>query len=291
MDADAIGPAKGFSPRRGAAVRAAVTAAGFLLALRTFTALAVDAWPLAGAPAGADSMSPKALIATSNPDDVLGAALLWCGIALSGWLATGALLTALSLVPGALGRLGAAAAERVTPVVLRRVLVLGVGVGLGTLSLPSGATASPRPPVSSVALVTSVTLVSAVSSGTATVSADTTGCPPPMMATPPPGPVTEQRPTPGWRATRPVPSHDPGPGSVLAPAPRPLAAVLDAVTVRRGDTLWGIAAAHLGPGASVGAIAREWPRWYAANRTVIGDDPDLIRPGAQLRPPPDGSPT
>jgi nucleoid-associated protein YgaU len=57
------------------------------------------------------------------------------------------------------------------------------------------------------------------------------------------------------------------------------------VVVRYGDTLWSIAAAHLGPGASHGQIAASWPRWYAANRQVIGPDPGVIHPGQRLRPP------
>ncbi|MBQ1092013.1 transglycosylase family protein [Streptomyces sp. B93] len=43
-------------------------------------------------------------------------------------------------------------------------------------------------------------------------------------------------------------------------------------TVRAGDTLSGIAARH-GTG---------WQRLYAANRAVIGDDPDVIVPGQRL---------
>jgi hypothetical protein len=57
------------------------------------------------------------------------------------------------------------------------------------------------------------------------------------------------------------------------------------VTVHTGDSLWSIAAAHLGPDATAAQIARQWPRWYAENRGVIGADPTLIRPGQQLRPP------
>jgi nucleoid-associated protein YgaU len=57
------------------------------------------------------------------------------------------------------------------------------------------------------------------------------------------------------------------------------------VVVHRGDSLWAIAARHLGPGATDGQIATEWPRWYAENRAVIGPDPDLIQPGQRLRPP------
>jgi len=60
----------------------------------------------------------------------------------------------------------------------------------------------------------------------------------------------------------------------------------EAVTVHAGDTLWDIAARHLGPGVSDVAIARQWPRWYEANRGVIGQDPDVLLPGQILQPPP-----
>ncbi|WP_432946712.1 LysM peptidoglycan-binding domain-containing protein [Kribbella sp. CA-253562] len=55
--------------------------------------------------------------------------------------------------------------------------------------------------------------------------------------------------------------------------------------VLRGESLWSIAAAELGPGASESAIAARWPQWYAANRAVIGPDPDLLRPGQVLQAP------
>jgi hypothetical protein len=57
------------------------------------------------------------------------------------------------------------------------------------------------------------------------------------------------------------------------------------VVVEPGDTLWSIAARELGAGASSRAVASSWPRWYAANRAVIGADPSLIHPGEQLVPP------
>ncbi len=43
--------------------------------------------------------------------------------------------------------------------------------------------------------------------------------------------------------------------------------------VRRGDSLWSIAGSR-------------WRHWYAANREVVGPDPDLLLPGQRLRPPP-----
>jgi hypothetical protein len=57
------------------------------------------------------------------------------------------------------------------------------------------------------------------------------------------------------------------------------------LVVRRGDTLWSIAARSLGPGATEAQIAGEWPRWFKANRAVIGNDPDHLIPGERLRPP------
>ena len=54
------------------------------------------------------------------------------------------------------------------------------------------------------------------------------------------------------------------------------------MTVRPGDSLWSIAADGLGAMPSAARIQAEWPRWYAANRLVIGADPNLLRPGASL---------
>jgi nucleoid-associated protein YgaU len=57
------------------------------------------------------------------------------------------------------------------------------------------------------------------------------------------------------------------------------------VVVHHGDTLWTIAARHLGQGATDSQIAAHWHRWWAANRDQIGPDPNLIHPGQRLRPP------
>jgi resuscitation-promoting factor RpfA len=101
------------------------------------------------------------------------------------------------------------------------------------------------------------------------------------------GPVPE----PGWTPTTPRPDpvrpvgdvrllggNDQVPAAPGAPAER-------TVVVHRGDTLWSIAAEHLGPQATLQDVADAWPRWYAANRTVIGPDPDLLLPGQQLSAP------
>ena len=74
---------------------------------------------------------------------------------------------------------------------------------------------------------------------------------------------------------------------VLSPAPRPrtMRDTPAEVVVRRGDSLWSIAARHLGPDASDAEIAGAWPAWFEANRDVVGDDPDQLRPGQVLHAP------
>lgn len=64
----------------------------------------------------------------------------------------------------------------------------------------------------------------------------------------------------------------------------------DVHVVVPGDTLWDIAGKYLaardgGHPPSAAAIAKEWPRWYAANRVIIGGDPNLLFPGERLQPP------
>lgn len=88
-------------------------------------------------------------------------------------------------------------------------------------------------------------------------------------------------PQPGWTPTAPVPRPT-APDGVGLVSTQPHQTLPDQVVVRRGDTLWDIAARHLGPGASVADVATEWPRWYAENADAIGPDPDLIVPGLEL---------
>lgn len=57
----------------------------------------------------------------------------------------------------------------------------------------------------------------------------------------------------------------------------------DVVRVRPGDTLWDLAASRLPAGTTDTAVAAACHRWYAANKDVIGPDPDLLLPGMRLR--------
>ncbi len=53
--------------------------------------------------------------------------------------------------------------------------------------------------------------------------------------------------------------------------------------VRSGDTLWSITAAQLGSRATKALISSSWPTYYAQNRSTIGHDPNLLRPGEVLQ--------
>lgn len=78
---------------------------------------------------------------------------------------------------------------------------------------------------------------------------------------------------PGWPTP---PAHTPRthPSTPMTPGGQ--------VRVDRGDSLWLIAAHRLPGDPTEAQIAAYWPQIYAANRTVIGADPDHITPGQVL---------
>ncbi len=195
-----------------------------------------------------------------------------------GWLATTSLLTLLTAVLGGPGSTAHARVLRMTPVAARRV----VGVLLG-VTLAGTTAAGSLPAVATVRAV-------AVAAG-APEAADRLPTPPVAGAT---AGVALDRPVAvapeGWIPDRPAARHRRSAGDdaavrLVASVPSAEHGVVDEAVVRRGDTLWQIAARHLGADASVAEIAAEWPRWYAANHRVIGPDPDLLRPGQRLTPP------
>ena len=85
------------------------------------------------------------------------------------------------------------------------------------------------------------------------------------------GPSTPQAGTPGAR-----PAGLGGPAGGIAPASTGAATGAGTYTVQSGDSLSKIAREKLGDG-------NRWREIYDANREVIGDDPDLIKPGQRLR--------
>ncbi len=242
---------------RGIAVtRTSGVVAGAGLLLGVAVALARVAW---SSRTGMTAGAPGAV----RVDEVVVLAAAVGGALVATWLAVGALV-ALSAA------LGGGPRSRLVPgaVYLLVAAVLGVG------ALPAAADATPH-----------------VTGGTTPVAVAAAPTPAASMVDPGWGaPAVPAATTvdPGWRPAAPAspPRTAPGAETAVLGSLRADLAADDEVVVRRGDTLWDLAARHLGPDAGDAEIAAEWPRWHGANREVIGADPDLLLPGQRLHPPP-----
>ncbi len=91
-------------------------------------------------------------------------------------------------------------------------------------------------------------------------------------------------PSPDWLPPRP-PATAPADRDPLLMSCSRSAGEAPQVVVRRGDSLWSIAARQLGPDADPATIAAAVPRWHAANRAVIGPNPNLLQVGQVLTAP------
>jgi LysM domain len=199
-----------------------------------------------------------------DPVTPLLAALALVTEALVGYVLVLLVLRSLCALPGPVGRLAGRAALVTSPVVVRRLLDLLVG---GTLLVQATVATMPEPPSGPLTSAVQMTqTASRTLSGALDRAASRSG--PPVTATEP----VEARPSPR-RSAAPLPPWLGGGPSRPAPA----------YTVAAGDTLWGIAAARLAPTQrSLASTHHYWHEIYRANRPVVGDDPDLIRPGMRL---------
>jgi len=254
-----------------------------------------------------DALEP--VRSSASVDLLVGVAVLALGAVAAALLAFGSialLITHTLQAAGHAGRSMQAFSDRCTPIALRRIVAVGLGAGLGLLG-PAGMAGAAEPDlgwtVTSVSETEPTSATSAAetamqapapdsplppvepdSSPTASPAASPTAAPtaaPAEVAEPTSVTVTTQQP----HAPVPVPS---GASATTSAAERSASAEnsvssagQDMITVRAGDSLWSIASADLGS-ASPSEVAARWPRWYAANREVIGEDPDLIRPGQTL---------
>lgn len=222
--------------------------------------------------------------AVTSLDRPIAAVVVGIGAAAAGTLAAGCWLLAVANLARRLDRPADwcdRAGTRLTPVLLRRAVGLTVGAGLGVAAL--GGIASAEEPDLGWEVTT-----------TATHAGDTDAIPmvdpaqDATLSTPDPSSeaLTAQPPI-----AVPTPTVGPALEEIAAPLSTPAAqpatpgAVVTSVTVRPGDSLWRITAAHLPADASDAEIAAAWPRWYEANRAVIGADPGLIYPGQVLQTP------
>ena len=224
------------------------------------TALAVVAL-LAAAPRPAEAVRQlrDAGAATADPTAPLVAAVSLLAWALAAWLLVTVVLTLVARRRGTAGRLAGAVVRRVAPVAVRRAVEVALG-----LTVVVGGVASPA--------VAAVDLPA--TPGAPAASLDWAGTPAPGLDWPTAAPPAESAPATSVRAV-PVPAAD-------APT-----------VVERGDTLWDLAEQSLddrqGSPPTTGQVAAEWPRWWAANREAVGEDPDHLLPGTPLTPPGDAT--
>jgi nucleoid-associated protein YgaU len=214
--------------------------------------------------------NPAGWLTATGTDEAAAAVaglIIWL---LAGWVALALTLSVLAAFAGSGADACRHCAEAMLPRSLRSLLITATATSL-MLGPVASASASPA------ALVTGPAPPKAVATATGIATAA-------AAADPIPWPVTS--PAPGPPILKPLPPAKPHrPGRQVQPEP----AAEPRVTVRPGDSLWLIAAHRLtdsGTPAEAEQIAQAWPRWYQANRSSIGEDPDLIRPGLKLLAPP-----
>ena len=194
--------------------------------------------------------------------------------------------TALGALPGAVGRVAATVAETVTPAAGRRLVRLAVGLTVAAGSVASTVPSAAAPGSETAAVRATVASLPGIQRPGGDPSPSLTAAVPDVSALPAIGRPGQAG---GWVPEVPPAPAEPTPPPpavrLVAAVPRDGEAVTDEVVVRRGDSLWQLAARALGGDATDTEIASEWPRWYEANRDVVGDDPDLLLPGTVLRPP------
>lgn len=227
-------------PRRSR-VATADLAAAVLLILAGPALLAASASLLRAAPGTAEDTVLQ----------TLGLAAGVAGLVLLAWWAVGLLGLVLQAAGRRTGRAGwVRIGLRLTPGVLQRVGAAVLGAQL--IAAPAAlADVGPGGPGAVDASWTSATAPAGPAPADRLPSAAWT---PRSPQTPPPGAVSEARPT----TDRPT------------------------ITVRAGDCLWDIAARELGPDATPREVDRRWRDWHRENEDVIGEDPHTLLPGTVL---------
>ncbi|MCA1823297.1 MAG: LysM peptidoglycan-binding domain-containing protein [Frankia sp.] len=227
-------------------------------------------------------------------DALVGSVAMVALLGVLAWLALVALAMTLTRVPGAFGSVSARLAARVAPAVVRRgvAAVIGLAVTAGT-GVPARAAAGPPLSPAQTAQPTRAASLSTPTPQPAVPAAGPFERPAAPALAPTGSVLASPTPSTARAPGGPLPTTQPSsPRAALGAttARTPVANRLGARGARRvvvvpGDTLWAIAARRLPGRVSNARIAASWPRWWQANRRVIGSDPDLIFPGQRLDPP------
>ncbi|UZX03911.1 LysM peptidoglycan-binding domain-containing protein [Arthrobacter sp. CDRTa11] len=208
----------------------------------------------------------------ADVDDFIGLLATATGLGIVAWWMLSILVATAGAILERHGRRSAAAAaDRFCPAFMRRLTMAVFSVQLVAVPMAHAADSPPGPawiPAQELSLPADP--AASVAWGSTARETDQ------------PVPAADLQP--GWRPHTPVTE----PGLLAAPPVRAVQVATGAgneVAVLSGDTLWDIAARELGPAATDVEVALQWPRWYAANRGVIGENPDVLLPGQILKSP------
>lgn len=257
--------------RQSAAPTARTLAGVALLAGGWLGAALLTLWAAGPALAAARAPGPADFDHLVLLSAVAGTALLLA------WLGCCAACAGLAALPGTVGAMTRRISDRMTPALLRATVggVLGLAVAAAP-AMTAGAAAAASHPRAGLS----------VPLGAPPAAGGTGAAVRPVVPVLPTATVDR----PGGAGWSPPPPATParvtaGRGLHLVTTGGDSRTDDEGVVVRRGDSLWDLAARDLGPGADAAEIAAAWPRWYEANRTSIGADPDVIRPGTLLHRP------
>jgi hypothetical protein len=159
-----------------------------------------------------------------------------------------------------------ATARAITPLLVRRGVLALCGLAVGGAGVAVPATAAPLEPTPAATRTTASTTLD--------------GLPLPDRVEGEAPVATSAGPSPLHRAAAVAAVRGSGGARTVSAS-----VALPTRTVHRvlpGESLWSIAASLL-PSADAAEVDRAWRRIYGANRTAVGDDPDLLLPGTTLR--------
>jgi hypothetical protein len=196
------------------------------------------------------------------PLDLLIASLAAAALGLCGlWLTAVTIATTAEALTGR----SWATARAITPLLVRRGVLALCGLAVGGAGVAVPASAAPLEPSPAATRTTASTTLD--------------GLPLPDRVEGEAPEVTPAGPSPLHRVAAVAAARGPaGARKVSASAALPTREVH---RVLPGESLWSIAASRL-PSADAAEVDRAWRRIYRANRTQVGDDPDLLLPGTTL---------